>query len=510
MRLLLSLLLLSILLGGCKPSTSAGKAPAKERAAAKEELGRIAEPATPKGDQPAPRVAARGDSVEPVEPIAEDAVRDLFKRWLGAQNGGSFPDYAALYADKMEGIKRSGPRTRRYGRKGWLADRERMFKKVMTVAASEVKVSVAGTTAAVLFTQTWASGKYKDVGPKQLVLIKASEARGLRIVREEMLGSELQGAGEPGAELPLVKLAHVVASEGKYFVVLDGAPEGIKGMGGPKLISAGDPVVTAVDVKASAVPEPRRVLRGKPLQLYGAKGKVCKARVIGFALLGRITPHFGTREQWESGRRDPALRDSRVALEAWALTDGQAGGRVLAGVLGLDGGDCKGALLARLATGEDLEIAPAVDADKPLRALAMEALRKLPAHATVQKDYEATVKDASGAWDNFEGATPRVVLMRHKKSGKAVVAVTARAGVGCGEFEAELWGAWALDERGGKMKLKPLAQPKPWQLFRPEAALDLDGDGELELLIPGGLLRKGKSGYELWQRLQVPSLDCHC
>lgn len=512
MRLLPSLLVLILSLGGCKPSTSVSSDPATQEKAAHAAPAPAPAPSVPAApvarQEEAPRKITPS---KPMEPIHEEAVRDLVKEWLAAQNGGEFAAYSALYADKMEGIKRSGPRTRRYGRAGWLADRERMFKKRLTVQASEVKVSVARNTATVLFTQTWASATYKDVGLKQLVLDQSSPHRGgLRIVREEMLNSKILGGTKQGAGVPLAQMGQVMGVEGSHFLVLDSAPEVVDGGGRRRLISQGDPVVMALELKPARVPEALQALQGKPLQLYGLRGKVCKARITGFVLLGRITPHFGTRQQWEIKDRDPRMQDAQVANEAWALTSGQPGGRVLAGTLGPVSGDCKGALLARPASATELEVAAAKDADQALRTLALAAFRKLPAHATLQKEFAATVKGAKGPWDTYLGATPRVVVMRHKKVNKILVAVTAQAGVGCGEFEAELWGAWQVVEQAGKQVLEPLAAPPAWQLYRPEAALDVDGDGELELLIDGGLLRLGKDGYKEWQRLQVPNLDCHC
>ena len=53
----------------------------------------------------------------------DDVVQAVIDAWLAAQNGGDFAAYQALYADKMEGVKRVGPRTWRFDRKGWLADR---------------------------------------------------------------------------------------------------------------------------------------------------------------------------------------------------------------------------------------------------------------------------------------------------------------------------------------------------------------------------------------------------
>lgn len=498
MRLPLALLLICAVLGGCKGKTPARKAP---------EPAPAAEPAP----EPAPEAKGEAEPAPALEPISEQEVSDQFQAWLAAQNKGDFEAYAGCYAARMKGIKRSGPRTRNYNRAGWLKDRKRMFKKPMKVQAASTRITLTPTTAMVLFSQTWASGKYKDVGLKQLVLVKnAPDARPL-IAREEMLNSEILGQQDPaeGGSTP-GKLSHVVTSEGSRFLVLDHRPGGYKAVGAPRLISAGEPVVTVKDLKPASVPKAMQAIKDQPLQLYSLKGKACQARVTGLVLLARVTPHFGTRQYWEEKKEDRRAFNDQVAREGWALTEGQTGGQVLAGILSPVEGDCQGAVLARAASAPELELAAAKDAGPELRAMAMAAFRKLPAHAKLQKEFTDTLKDAGGPWDAFEGAKPRVVIMRHAGSNKSVVTVSARAGVGCGEFEAELWGAWQLEGEGKAATLKPLASPPAWQIYSPEAALDVDGDGELELLIDGGLLRIGGSGFELWKRLVIPNLDCHC
>ncbi|MEZ4294598.1 MAG: hypothetical protein R3B70_06455 [Polyangiaceae bacterium] len=50
-------------------------------------------------------------------------------------------------------------------RKGWAADRSRMFQKKMVVTAEEISISPAPSMAEVLFTQTWSSGSYRMSAP---------------------------------------------------------------------------------------------------------------------------------------------------------------------------------------------------------------------------------------------------------------------------------------------------------------------------------------------------------
>ena len=125
---------------------------------------------------------------------------EAFGLWLGAQNEGSYEAYSASYASRFFGIKRSGPRVYQYDREGWLVDRKRMFRKAVTVEADEVAIATSRSTAQLRFIQTWSSGTYSDVGPKQLVFVKEGDE--LRITREEMLSSKVLREGGAPVEGP--------------------------------------------------------------------------------------------------------------------------------------------------------------------------------------------------------------------------------------------------------------------------------------------------------------------
>ena len=119
--------------------------------------------------------------------LPEAKVKALLDGWLKSQNEGSFADYEKSYAKAFTGIKRSGEKTLTFDRKGWLADRKRMFEKKMQVSAADVIIKPGVESATVRFLQTWESGNYRDQGPKLLHLVL--EAGELRIAKEEMLAS---------------------------------------------------------------------------------------------------------------------------------------------------------------------------------------------------------------------------------------------------------------------------------------------------------------------------------
>lgn len=113
----------------------------------------------------------------------------LLARWLDAQNRGDFDAYGRLYARGFHGVRRSGDRAVALDRAGWLRDRERMFKRPMVVGASDVQVSPWRDGAGVTFTQTFASGGYRDSGRKVIEAIVEDGAP--RILYEELLASQL-------------------------------------------------------------------------------------------------------------------------------------------------------------------------------------------------------------------------------------------------------------------------------------------------------------------------------
>src|SRR5262249_14231526 len=118
---------------------------------------------------------------------AAPAARALVERWLSSQNGGDFAAYQALYATRFTGVRRSGARIVHLDRAGWMRDRGRMFSKKMVVAAEGVEIAAAPAMVRVTLTQKWESGSYKDVGKKELILVR--EGAAWKIAREEMLDS---------------------------------------------------------------------------------------------------------------------------------------------------------------------------------------------------------------------------------------------------------------------------------------------------------------------------------
>jgi Domain of unknown function (DUF4440) len=127
--------------------------------------------------------------------IADGDARTFVQVWATAQNAGDFAAYSALYAPAFKGIRRSGTREVTFDRAGWLADRQRMFKKKMTVELADVRTFPDPAGARVTFNQTFRQGRYADFGTKELLLARV-EGR-VVVTREEMLASSLPPPAPP-------------------------------------------------------------------------------------------------------------------------------------------------------------------------------------------------------------------------------------------------------------------------------------------------------------------------
>jgi hypothetical protein len=476
---------------------------------------------------PASDAASAGTSAAAGEPdargraaITEADARALLDAWLAAQNGGDFAGYKQLYAARFDGIKRSGPRIRRFDRDGWLADRARMFERPaagtpMAVAVAEPQIQGGAGTARVRFVQTFSRGTFQDRGPKELVLTR--ESAGVRIAREEMLTSTT-GKPAPASEM-------AAAEHGFFFVIDQGVvlsrqPGKGAARGAPRLLDESNEVFlveSAVDEKR--LDEGARRWKGRKLRVFDETGARCVGTVGELALLVRVDPHFSTTQEWsglasdDSGELVPSGKphsQARIAREAWAMAEPILVGRL--------GGDCASVTGRPDATrwARDAELPePALgavtdDVDSALRAEAERQVRRHPAVAQAERA-------ARTATDREEGTpepTIRVFSIRGKETPSLLLATFESPG-GCDDYVGMTF-IWRPGGSGKRPKLQLLNDPEAG-LFTPRAAFDLDGDGQLELLGEQGgigigstdLLRPG-SGYGDRESLEITSLDCYC
>lgn len=430
----------------------------------------------------------------------EDEARALLDAWVEAQNKGDFSAYEALYAPRFQGVRRSGSSTAKLDRARWMKERERMFKRKTSVQARDVVITPTHDGATLRFVQSWSSESYRDEGTKRVVVSREVKRGGrLLIAREEMLDS----TAYPSAAPPSDRFSLALVAGGRTFLVV--APDAIEewGSGEPALVSNEGPVVTRRAIDAAKLPPDLGAWRGRKVELFGKERGSCEGTVANLALLGRVYPHFGTRARWfdEAGAEGPKPSPLEVAREAWDMSGGESS-RALVAEVTVTKGECKGALWGRASVDDKPVLAAPTPADGKVRALALDALRQTKAWKEIQARYEGE-KGASDPkrWDEFDA---RVDALVFTLPSKVIVTLAVRAGPGCAQFGATLGAAWKLE--GGRLEALREAEEEP-----PEAlsAGDVDGDGEVDVVLREGLLKSRGRRLEPY-RLKVKSLDCDC
>lgn len=429
-------------------------------------------------------------------------MRALLTSWEAAQNAGDFDGYGRLYAARFTGIRRSGPRERRFDREGWMDDRRSMFAHPMQVTASDVRVTLAGGTASIEFTQSFTEGTYHDEGPKQLVVVREGSA--LRIAREEMLRSTLTTVPDE-QQIALGALLPIVSAGTARFAVLARVPEGATWHeGDPTLVDRSDVVTTRARVHAASIPAPLAALAGQAVTTGDEAGASCAARLGELAVISRVDVHFGTEQRWDGQQDDgttgtPAT-PAQIASEAW--------GEAMLLVAPLEGAEaCTSPLYARLAS---MPAAPFFAASAPDAALTTAALaqfRSSESWAAIQSslaDYEITAP----RWDELDGAAPTVRLWRPTTGeGHAYVVVYAQINQGCAGFQGSDAHLYEVGDGNALREVDPPALP---HLFVPRGAADIDGDGVPEWRVDDGIARRLGNALVLVVDTQYVSYDCDC
>jgi hypothetical protein len=402
----------------------------------------------------------------PASALAPDReARAVLDRWLEAQNTGRFEDYEVFYADDFTGVRRSGDRTATFDRKGWMQDRQRMFGKPMTVAADNVHIFASERSARIVFTQRWSSGRYADVGPKQLILRRGPA--GFRIVREELFASDKRKPGTIDLE-----------AFRRFAFVLDG--EVVVSMDADDAWAAGPPILEkpgrdpmslrsrrAVDT--TKLPAEVAKLPGLPVRLMDARGVRCEAKLGEFLLRGKVFTDPGTD-----------------AEEAWA-----EGSHFLVARVAGDRKACAGATWTRAAALPMPVIATAEPPSAELMSLALAAFKALPESAEIQSLYGGWYagehphsRRPPPLWFQRSRQKPIVRVIR-PASGPPLLSVSALVAEGdCANgVDNALWALWEMDGANpAHPHLVLRNQPTVDMTLQPTAAIDIDGDGTPELL----------------------------
>jgi hypothetical protein len=490
-RILSSVVLLCLACGDKSEAASVSPAAPIAETKASAAAAPSSKPAPVPAAAPAPAPAPQPSAVPGVD---EASARTLVDSWLKAQNAGDFASYESLYAQRFEGEKRAGERLTRFDRKGWLADRKKMFAKPMTVSLEPIHVKPNQASATVDFVQSFSQGSFADRGPKMMVLVR--EGGAVKIAAERMLASQLADERPPSG------FHFVVHVSGKPYVVLERGAERGWGVGEPSAPYVKDGTFATLLSAGASLPPERAMHRGAKLRVFDLEGKSCEASIGALALLAPVAPHFSDVCAFE-GRADCADKPGQPlapAVVAHKLLD-----MVLPDDLSLVGAleGCDGSFA--VAPGTEVEVWPLAGAHPEEAEAALKAATKSKLYAAAARDYRAYMEGAESPREQWFDA-PSV----HSLGGKdGVVLVDHRATGSCAEFTGSVTTLMSTD---GK---RPKALFGGRDVDMPTAVLDLGKDGSFELLSrpsdwAGSLTRLTESATQELETVPLSFLDCGC
>ena len=493
--------LVSLILIACnRPSdgpTEAAPGSGDPAAAEADESG-SGEPSEPEVDD-GPEEGEPQQVAEPEELFAEPEVRALLASWLDAQNTGDFDQYSALYNERFFGVKRSGPRTVEYDRAGWLDDRGRMFEG-LTVEANDIEITTSSRTAVIRFTQRWATARYEDVGPKQLVLAWTGDR--LAIAREEMLSSTIVNDQRANATTQTVGARPVVSvADTPYLIIDHDVPETVVLTGRPRSEERGFAASHAVEMAGSGAEANRGNIfaAGATVRLFGESGQRCEATLGDRRVLARMEPHFGSLQAWD-GEHGERASDATVASEVFGM-----GHHVLVAELAGAEGDCGEALWAEPAGRPGATAYERVTLSPEIDTVVRGEFRRSQTYRRLQEAFESDYGGTS-PWPEYDGPGVSVQAFGTELAPRVIV-VSALGGPGCGDFSGAMAAVFRVSGDGEELTV----EEGPVML---EHSLDvasvLELSGATYLLTEHAFWQLGAEEVERWMNFEVPSFDCPC
>lgn len=455
--------------------------------------------------------AVKPPAARPQDPVAYTQVEALVASWVAAQNTGAFDAYAAFYADPFAGVRRTGKKTVRLDRAGWLADRKKMFARPMVVEADDVVIVPMVGRATVTFEQTWSSGKFRDVGPKVITVVETPG--GLRIASEEMLASRITPSQDGTSLLSTLWLGydgHVVLASDVDMTVLgtpvlldgdlverdpacDSDPPDYEQENGryfecrhsePDI--RWDDFVAEAPIKAGKLPAALAGLAGSKLVGYTAAGVACTGTA-------GVVEAYGKRSTTQE--RITVNGDSDVDLARAVLEPG-------------------GVYLSELSPCKDVAFARPASAPTPV-FWKLEELTDLNAEPYLK---ELRAHASYGEWmqGDLFGGFSEWVMQATSPDGKLRIIIAEINGVrSCDEgvgFLGVVWREVVASSPPGEPELELLYEDTA-RRFDVVAVADLRKDARPELVLKDGfLLETPDDGYARAVTLDFPDeiSDCTC
>ncbi|MDH5641081.1 MAG: nuclear transport factor 2 family protein [Nitrospira sp.] len=484
----------------------------------------------PENGPSAPVIVALDASVPDAAPVlTEQAVTALVDRWLAAQNAGDFSAYSALYSETFTGVLRTGGQAKELDHDGWLASRKRMFERAMEVGADDLQVSLQdGTHAMIRFVQRWASGRYRDYGPKTMTVVV--EQGVLRISREEMLESHtvkhrshfaflLDGYGlidEPVDSYyvdtyGVAQYGALAPERVHYMIVADQAKdEWAKGRARYLWKGALQRVV-ARPVDDQSLPGELSRWKHREVTLFDESGNRCSVRIGELAIIAQGSYRENIPVEHDDESETPPTAD-----EFW---DRARHKRLVGRIMDSDGA-CSGR--PRWARAHDqkmpqLLVSVSTDAFQELVTAAMQQLPSLPGY----QRFVAAAAENNVTTDT-RALTVNVFNDTDGNLQPRYVAISGSALTGCeytnywvileATYQKDTFTLAAVAESRSEAwtSIEAANPTNPAQRFTPILAADLDGDGHVEFASDRTLLSWDGVGFQFTQGIEFhdPPFEC--
>lgn len=286
----------------------------------------------------------------------------------------------------------------------------------------------------------------------------------------------------------------VPASKEIHLVFTAGGASWIKLASLETLPRHGKPVHSEDDYQSSAIasiaeaniPDEYTRWLGKQVTVDGG----CRATVIDVAVVARLTgyPGYAGIESVDDKWTAPAVFEH--------------GAKILAAKLD----NCAGGSYARESAYSNVIVPLAIE-DEPLAAAALKSLKASTEAVGAQTEW--TEYSQPGIWHQNEYATTQTMVLRHPMTGATWVSVHMQYSGGCGLPNINVWGLYRTDADGKLVRVKSSLG----DIVQIEKILDVDGDGELEVIGRPwlGIDRaiQAADGTTL-EKLELPYFMCPC
>lgn len=282
-------------------------------------------------------------------------------------------------------------------------------------------------------------------------------------------------------------LGLVFSADGASYMKLaslGGSGEPMPAHGAPRHVTENYVEIAIANVEPTDVPVAYRSWADREVVV----DNTCRTKVTGFAIVSRLTGDTGY-----AGTED----DSWTAKNVLEL-----GSTVLAAKLA----DCTGTFARDAAL-------PAVVVPEEIQNATLAAQARAALIASTPSDdaqHEWFEFDQNGTWYESEEAVFATRVVRHPTTGVTWVSVHGYVEPACGSAEANVWGLFRVQADG---TLAAVQLRKLGDLWKIDQLIDIDGDGELELIGKPWLgldtVVTRASGEEL-ERLPLAFFGCAC